>query len=175
MIDEIDDKPKSGEKRAVGPGKPPVEHQFKLGNHGGPGHPKGVKNFMSRVNKFGRWKTPEKFIQNMVTLYPDKEKELSKMIQEDAAALRFWIAVISGEPWAIKELFNRKDGFAKQHIDLTSLGEKIQAAPIINVLNQKTADIVTEMLKEAEAGNISQKGENEISSASTNVEPDKNI
>lgn len=39
---------KTGE---VGPGRPPVEHQFKPGNPGGPGRPKGSKSLKKRINQ----------------------------------------------------------------------------------------------------------------------------
>lgn len=34
----------------VGPGRPPVEHQFQPGNPGGPGRPKGSKSLKKLIN-----------------------------------------------------------------------------------------------------------------------------
>jgi hypothetical protein len=35
----------------VGPGKPPIEHQFKKGNPGGPGRPKGARTMRSLIKQ----------------------------------------------------------------------------------------------------------------------------
>ena len=98
---------------------PPIETRFKPGNKGG-GHPKGVKNFMSRVNKFGRWKAPEDLLKAFRTKYPEYASRIDIITNEDAAAMRFWMAILSGEAWAIKELFDRKDGKVHENVNVTT-------------------------------------------------------
>lgn len=53
MADDKEDgvKRQAGEPYAVGYGKPPAEHRFAKGQRGGPGRPKGSKNFATLVRK----------------------------------------------------------------------------------------------------------------------------
>ena len=91
------------ETRKVGKGHPPVEHQFKPGNPGGPGRPK-EKPLTDALRK---------------ALAADDGKAIEALIKKGLAKaragdFRFW-----------KEIVERIDGKVLEQMDVTSAGEPL--------------------------------------------------
>lgn len=133
---------KSREKPAVGPGHPPYP-PFGPGNQMAKGHgrPKGP-SFLSRVNKFGRWKAPADLVKAFRAKFPQYAEKLEGITTEDAAAMRFWMAVMSGESWALKELWERRDGKVAQQVNADVNNNAI----VFNVRDKDQQDIVKKLL-----------------------------
>jgi hypothetical protein len=91
---------KTGIKRRSGAGKggivPPVEHQFKNGNPGGPGRPQGSIDIWARIRRE---------LMALETEGEGKGKERADLI-----ALQFVKDAMNGRWQQVQELINREEG-----------------------------------------------------------------
>ena len=98
-----------------------LKTQFKPGNPGGPGHPKGVPNYRQRFNQaleaISQLKAPQQIMDDLKKTMPD----LNAKTISDLEAARVHVAMLQGEEWA----FKRAHGLPQQSVDLTSNGESI--------------------------------------------------
>ena len=118
---------------------------FQKGHTGNPiGGPRGPR-LLTRLAKFGRWKTPQDFKDAILKKFPDYRSTIDGLKVEDAAMLRLWLAALSGEPRAIQEILDRSAGKAKQAIDLGNPDGSLRQAPVINVCSQQSADLINKL------------------------------
>jgi len=120
----------------VGPGFPPKETQFKKGNPGGPGRPKGVSNISYKLANYGELKSPAQVSEKIKEFFPELTEE--NLTVDDITWIKVRIAAMQGESWAVEFIADRLDGKAKQAVDMTSGGEKIKQSPVFNVIDVAT-------------------------------------
>lgn len=121
--------------------------QWKKGQSGNPygnkgmnkSNGKGLLYISCKLQKFGEWKTPRKFLDKMRELFPDMSE---KITIEESVWLRVWVSALQGESWAVEFIADRVYGKVKTSVDVTSKGQQITAAPLINVMNSESATLV---------------------------------
>jgi hypothetical protein len=97
------------------------------------GHPKGLSNFTARCNRLFKHIPPEEIKKKILAQFPELEKK-KDLTNEDIVAYRFLSAAMQGDPWAIQEWWNRREGKAQEHIDHTTKDKEIKQN-IFNVIS----------------------------------------
>lgn len=92
-----------GEEYKVGYGKPPKEHQFKTGNPGGPGKPKGSKNLKTIINAAANEKVPAKI-----------NGKIRKLTKKELAIRQLANKAIAGDLKAIEKLIGLLEVYGPQ-------------------------------------------------------------
>lgn len=119
----------------IGPGKPPVEHQFKPGESGNPnGRPVGSKNLATIVREL----EADDFDWSKV---PIKQKEAAKQIGSPWRAIVYTAIgmAMSGNVKAMEWL--RKSGYGDK-LDITTKGKEIQQPAIVSVVQPRVTQDV---------------------------------
>lgn len=85
----------------VGPGKPPIEHQFKPGNPGGPGMPKGHRTMKTILQEI--------YDTEIIGIDP-KTNEPRKMTMGEAIAMGQFKMAAKGNTKAFNAIMDRLEG-----------------------------------------------------------------
>lgn len=120
--------------------KPPVEHQFKPGQSGNPnGRPKGRKNLATLVREMME---DEEFDFSLIPLKGDQKEWAKKMGApwKSIVAVAYTKAMI-GDTKAME--FLRKSGYG-DHVDLTSLGKRIESPLLVSIVQPRHVETETE-------------------------------
>ena len=124
---------------------------FKIGHAPlpGGGHPKGVKNLTCRVKRLLRHRAPEEIKKKILEQYPELE-EKDDLCMEDIIAYQITNAAMKEIEWAVKEIWDRTEGKAKQSMDLSTLGDKINTRPIVQVIDNEHAEMLSKLIEKEE-------------------------
>lgn len=80
------------------------------------GHPKGQPNIKTRLEKYGKLKTPQGTLKELIGTFPEIVKD--GLTVDDATWLNVRLMAMKGDSWAVNFIAERTEGHVKEVFEI---------------------------------------------------------